>query len=74
MPIYEFECKKCHERYQIITSFNEELPKVCIKCGGELKKVFSPIGIIFKGSGFYTTDYKKKSSESDNKNEGKGKE
>ncbi|PMQ02108.1 MAG: FmdB family transcriptional regulator [Dictyoglomus sp. NZ13-RE01] len=63
MAIYEFVCTNCNERYEIITNLGDEPPKVCIKCGGTLKKVFHPVGIVFKGSGFYTTDYKKKSSE-----------
>jgi putative FmdB family regulatory protein len=75
MPIYEYECEKCHERYEIMTNLGEEPPKTCIKCGGNLKKIFSPVGIVFKGSGFYTTDYKKKSSNSNEKSsESKGEE
>lgn len=74
MPIYEFECEKCHERYEIMTSIGEDTPKVCVKCGGNLRKIFSPVGIVFKGSGFYTTDYKKKNKESENSKDSKGEE
>ncbi|MGB9856660.1 MAG: FmdB family zinc ribbon protein [Dictyoglomaceae bacterium] len=63
MPIYEFVCTNCNEHYEIMTNLGDELPKVCLKCGGTLRKVFHPVGIVFKGSGFYTTDYKKKPSE-----------
>lgn len=72
MPIYEFECEKCHERYEIMVKLGEDLTKICVKCGGNLKKIFSPVGIVFKGSGFYTTDYKKKNTESENSKESKG--
>lgn len=74
MPIYEFECEKCHEKYEIMINFGEDFPKICVKCGGNLKKIFSPVGIVFKGSGFYTTDYKKKNKESENSKDTKGEE
>jgi len=55
-----------------MTNIGEELPKTCVKCGGNLRKVFSPVGIVFKGSGFYTTDYKRKNSESKSSSESEG--
>jgi|YelNatPaOPRAMG01_1025707.scaffolds.fasta_scaffold20874_1 putative FmdB family regulatory protein len=72
MPIYEFVCTNCNEHYEIMINLGEETPKVCIKCGGSLKKVFHPVGIIFKGSGFYTTDYKKKTEKNNEENKNKG--
>ena len=72
MPIYEFVCANCNEHYEIMINWGEEIPKVCIKCGGNLKKVFHPVGIIFKGSGFYTTDYKKKTEKDNEENKNKG--
>ena len=55
MPRYEYKCKKCNETFDVIHGINETL-KTCSSCGGELRRVFHPVGVIFKGSGFYTTD------------------
>ncbi len=59
MPIYEYQCQKCKKKFEIIQSHQEALKTKCIYCHGPVKKVFHPVGIIFKGSGFYTTDYKR---------------
>jgi putative FmdB family regulatory protein len=56
MPTYEYRCKKCGEHLEVVQSFSEEPLKVCPSCKGQLQKVFSPVGIVFKGSGFYKTD------------------
>lgn len=56
MPTYEYECKSCHRRFDVFQSFSEEPLEICDVCGGKLKKVFSNIGISFKGSGFYKND------------------
>jgi len=58
MPIYEYECDDCgyrFERYQPIAS---EPVKRCLRCGGAVRRVIYPVGIIFKGSGFYVTDHR----------------
>lgn len=62
MPTYEYECTKCGEQFDYLQSI-KEAPKVeCEKCGGALTKLLSAgTGLIFKGSGFYITDYKTKS-------------
>lgn len=58
MPTYEFECSDCGDRFDIILNINEPQPALCARCGGALGKVFHPIGIIFKGSGYYVNDNK----------------
>ena len=57
MPIYEYECDKKH-RFEKWQSMNDEPIKECPTCGSSVRKVMHPAGIIFKGSGFYQTDYK----------------
>ncbi|MGH2686212.1 MAG: FmdB family zinc ribbon protein [Actinomycetota bacterium] len=56
MPTYEFRCTQCGTLYEVFQRIDEEPLRVCERCGGELKKVFHPAGIVFKGSGFYATD------------------
>jgi putative FmdB family regulatory protein len=56
MPTYEYACKKCGEHLEVVQSFKDDPLTECPNCGGELRKVFSPVGITFKGSGFYKTD------------------
>jgi putative FmdB family regulatory protein len=56
MPTYEYACKKCREHLEVVQSFKDEPLTECPHCGGELRKVFGNVGIVFKGSGFYKTD------------------
>src|SRR3954471_1070936 len=56
MPTYEYRCRNCSEHLEVVQSFKDDPLTVCPSCDGELRKVFSPIGISFKGSGFYKTD------------------
>ena len=56
MPTYEYACKACGERLEVVQSFSDAPLTECPACGGDLRKVFSPVGIAFKGSGFYKTD------------------
>jgi putative FmdB family regulatory protein len=56
MPTYEYACKSCGEHLEVVQSFRDEPLRECPVCGGELRKVFSPVGISFKGSGFYRND------------------
>jgi putative FmdB family regulatory protein len=58
LPVYEFECTCCPSRFELKRSFNDEDPVHCPRCGGKARKLFSPVPIIFKGSGFYVTDVK----------------
>ena len=56
MPTYEYACAECGERLEAVQKFSDDPLTVCPACGGRLRKVFSPVGIVFKGSGFYRTD------------------
>ena len=60
MPIYEYACTSCGERTEARQSFDDPPLEECAVCGGKLRKLYSPVGIVFKGSGFYSTDAKKK--------------
>lgn len=62
MPIYEYACTNCGERTEAKQSFDDPPLEECPHCGGKLRKLYSPVGIVFKGSGFYSTDTKKKGS------------
>ncbi len=64
MPTYEYECLGCERRFDIVQSFSDSPLTVCDACGGELRKVFSGVGISFKGSGFYRNDSRGGSSSS----------
>lgn len=56
MPTYEYECQQCGERVEAVQKFSDASLTICPLCGGELRKVFSAVGIVFKGSGFYKND------------------
>jgi len=62
MPTYEYRCKECGEGLEVVQSFSDDPLDTCPSCGGPLRKVFAAPGIAFKGSGFYKTDSKGKSS------------
>ena len=63
MPLYEFECEACQTRFERIQKFTDPNPEACPSCGkGPIRKMPSSPAIQFKGSGFYITDYAKKSS------------
>lgn len=65
MPTYEYECVACKHKFEILQSITEKPKTKCPKCGKKLKKLISSAGgFIFKGSGFYATDYKKTSAHS----------
>ena len=64
MPTYEYACRSCGEHLEVVQSFKDEPLTECPACKGTLRKVFSPIGITFKGSGFYKTDSRSSSSKS----------
>jgi len=64
MPTYEYACKSCGERLEVVQSFTDDALTECPSCQGELRKVFGSIGISFKGSGFYKTDSRAASSAS----------
>jgi putative FmdB family regulatory protein len=75
MPLYEYECDSCAHRFERIQKFSDPLVDVCPKCGGGVRKLISSPAIQFKGSGWYITDYAKRSgsvesSSSSSKSEG----
>lgn len=70
MPLYEFQCKKCHHRFEKIQKFSDPKPRKCPECGGPLEQLISAPAVQFKGSGWYVTDYAKKSSPSSSSSEG----
>jgi len=56
VPTYQYACTDCGDRTEVVQKFTDDPLSVCTACGGKLRKVFSPVGIVFKGSGFYRTD------------------
>ena len=56
MPTYQYACTACDERLEAVQKFTDDPLTTCEVCGGALRKVYSPVGIVFKGSGFYRTD------------------
>lgn len=63
MPVYEYECETCSCRFELRQSFSDSPVASCPRCQGSARRVFAPVPIIFKGSGFYVTDHR---------NDGKG--
>jgi putative FmdB family regulatory protein len=83
VPTYQYTCTDCGEPVEAVQKFTDDPLTVCAACGGRLRKVFSPVGIVFKGSGFYRTDSRngsvsasdkkdKKDSESKTASDGNG--
>lgn len=65
MPTYEYECSKCNKRFDVFQKMTDEPLKTCPDCKGKVTRLIgSGSGIIFKGTGFYETDYKKKKGSS----------
>jgi len=62
MPLYEYECKKCGHRFEKIQLYSDKMVKKCPECGGQVEQMISAPAVQFKGSGWYVTDYAKKSS------------
>ena len=62
MPTYQYTCTECGEPLEAVQKFTDAPLTVCPACGGRLRKVFSAVGIVFKGSGFYRTDSRNGSS------------
>ena len=62
MPLYEYECKKCHHRFERIVKYSDRPMKKCPDCGGPVEQTVTAPAVQFKGSGWYVTDYAKKSS------------
>ena len=69
MPIYEYECLQCKKRTELLQRFGDAPLASCPQCGGEVRKMVSAPAVQFKGSGWYVTDYAKKSGTSTGKSE-----
>lgn len=62
MPIYEYECEQCGVRFERLQRMADAALTDCPECNGHIHRVMQPVGVIFKGSGFYVTDNRSKSS------------
>jgi len=63
MPLYEYECDDCGHRFELIQKFSDKLESICPECKGNIRKLISSSAIQFKGTGWYVTDYAKKSED-----------
>jgi putative FmdB family regulatory protein len=61
MPTYQYKCRQCGSDLEVVQKFTDDPLTVCPECSGELRKVYSAVGVVFKGSGFYVTDSKSSS-------------
>lgn len=73
MPTYSYRCTECSNAFDIHQSFTDDSLTVCPTCGGVLRKVFSPVGVTFSGSGFYRTDSRAASPGGSGESSGSGK-
>lgn len=69
MPVYEYECPGCKLRLELRRGFNDESPVLCPQCGSNACRIFSPVPVIYKGSGFYSTDYRQTKGQAPEKEE-----
>ena len=60
MPTYEYVCRNCNHRFEVVQPITSEPLTKCEQCGGEIRRVLFPVGVVYKGTGFYTTDYARK--------------
>lgn len=67
MPTYQYACTKCGNELEAVQKFTDDPLKECPTCSGDLRKVFSAVGVVFKGSGFYRTDNRTNSSKESSK-------
>ena len=74
MPTYQYQCTECGEALEAVQKFSDDALTECPNCGGRLRKVFSAVGVVFKGSGFYRTDSRGSSSSSAPSTKGSGSE
>jgi putative FmdB family regulatory protein len=75
VPIYEYECESCDQRFELMQKFSDKPVKKCPQCGGAVHKVLSAPALVFKGTGWYVTDYasaeRKKAQKADGDGNGK---
>lgn len=60
MPIYEYQCEACGHTFEAMQKFSDDPIASCVVCSGPVRKLLSPPGLVFKGTGFYATDYQRK--------------
>jgi putative FmdB family regulatory protein len=72
MPIYEYKCENGHV-FDVMQKMSEDPLSTCVQCGAPVRKVLHPVGISFKGSGFYSTDYSSKANKTDSASNGESK-
>ena len=65
MPTYQYACNACAHEFEVFQSFSDASLTVCPECKGDLRKIYSAVGVVFKGSGFYKTDSAKTTSSSE---------
>jgi putative FmdB family regulatory protein len=70
LPTYEYHCDSCDENFDVVQSFQDDPLSTCPTCGSPVRKVFGNVGIVFKGSGFYKTDSRTKSTAKSGSGEG----
>jgi len=63
MPAYDYRCTTCGCQFEVTRAVGEKRDEPCPECGGSTKRVFSPVGVVFKGSGFHNTDYRPRPAE-----------
>ena len=73
MPIYDYKCTKCDKILEVEQKPSDLPLNFCPSCGGELRRIFHPVGVVFKGSGFHVTDYKKEKGKKEHKEKPKNK-
>jgi putative FmdB family regulatory protein len=71
LPIYQYRCTRCFHQFELRQSFDDDAELACPRCGADARRIFSPVPVIFKGSGFYTTD-NRKGNETSEEEEPKG--
>jgi putative FmdB family regulatory protein len=74
VPTYEYACTDCGDKSEVVQRFSDDPLTICTECGGRLRKVFSPVGIVFKGSGFYRNDSRNGSRGTSAAKDGAGKD
>jgi len=68
MPVYEYECKQCGQRHEVMQRLSDSPVTICPECKGEVYRVLSPSGLSFKGEGWYITDYARKGQDKADEN------
>jgi putative FmdB family regulatory protein len=70
MPAYDYKCEPCDAVFEVVRSVSDRSEVCCPECGEAAKRVFTPVGVVFKGSGFHNTDYRSKPKDSDSSESG----